>query len=144
MQIELAEQKAETVRVLRLLNRILPLDAKLVRADVDHGTGEKAARMGKIESPDQARILARDHLDLLRSWRERAHDGHRADAVRTEDREGIPVAPVHQRLHRLGADPDEAILADRHALRAPLLRRLATAAKPRSGMASQSGRLAAS
>src|SRR5262249_62170426 len=103
MQIELAEQKAETVWVLRLLNRILPLDAKLVRAAVDHGTGEKAAGMGEIEAPDQARILGRGRLHLWRSWRERAHDGHRADAVRTEVGEGVPVPPVHQRLLHLRA-----------------------------------------
>ena len=69
MQVEFAKQKAKTVRVLGLLNRVLPLDAKLVWAPANHAAREKAAWMGEIESPNQARILARDHFDLLRAWR---------------------------------------------------------------------------
>lgn len=36
--------------------------------------------------------------------------------MRTQDGEGIAVVPIHQRLHRLRADPDETILADRQRL----------------------------
>ena len=100
--------------------------------------------MGELEATEEAGILARGHVDRLSAGREGAHNRHRVAAVRTKNGERIAVPPIDEGLHGVCADPDETILTDSHERRAPVLRRLAAAAKPRSGMASQFGRLAAS
>ena len=119
MQIEFAQQKAEAVWVFRLLNRIGPHYAQAVGAAANHRTGEEAAGMGELEATEEAGILARDHVDRLSARRERAHDRHRVAVVWTENRERIAMPPIDERLHGLCADPDEAILTDRHARRGP-------------------------
>src|SRR5579883_782978 len=100
--------------------------------------------MGELQAAQETRILSRHDLDLLCAGRQSANNRHWSALVRAENGERIAMTPVDERLHRLGADPGEAILANRHERRPPMSRRLMIVAKPRSGIASQFGRLAAS
>jgi hypothetical protein len=73
MQIEVAKQKTEAVRIFRLLDRIGPTYAQDVGAVAGDGTGEETARMGELEAAEETRILARNDVDRLSARRERPH-----------------------------------------------------------------------
>ena len=128
MQVDIAEQRREGIRVFGLLYRVAPVDAQTV--GLLAGTDED---LGIADRQQRDRLLAVQQLHAHRARLEGTHDDAMRSPMRSQERERVWMTPFgdHQRLGD--------VLRVVHVHRAA-----ANLAKPAAGTSIQSGRLLAS
>ena len=143
MKVQLAEKEAEGVGVLRLLNRVGPVDAETVSAAAADIGGEEATVENLLHRRDHRTAVGVDHLYRGCTRQQRPHHMGLADRVATEDCEGIAMAPLHESLKCATVDIGKKVSTLKvHSEASRSL--IAIWAKPSSGMGSHFGRFRAS
>ncbi len=141
VQVEVGQHQAEGVGILGLLNGVRPLDAQAIRAVGGHRPGEQP-RVTLVAQLAKPPAIAGDDPHAKGARQEGADHQVLAHAVGTQEGEGVGQPPGQQlgrRRERIGRSPAHP------SVPAPVpISRSEIRVRPRSGMSSQVGRLAAS
>src|SRR5438105_26220 len=140
MQVDIAENGSEGIRIFRFLHGLRPVDTEKVGRTARKRTGEQASVFKGLEATQPFAAIARENIGARRAGQEGAHDRAVRSFMRAEKREGIGKPSLPQSvgcrkvsaMHRDVAHPN---ISSACAIRST---------KPRRGMPAQSGRFALS
>ncbi len=143
VEVKLAQQRAEGIRVFGLLHRARPGDAQQIGLRAVHPADEQPKRRHRRQPSERGAACARQHLGLQCARQEGTHDAPHRGVVRTQHAEWIAQRSIgHCSGHaRRQAWQIDHIVHDRTF--SPI-NCVTSCASPCSGTSIQVGRLAAS
>ena len=143
MQVDIAKQWPEGVRVLGFLDRTRPGDAEQIGLRAVHPADEQPRRGNRREPSERGATPAGQHLDGCRAWQEGAHDEPHRGVVRTEHAERVTQCPIGERFGHALRQAGQIGHVVHDGTFSPI-NCVASCARPRSGTSIQVGRFDAS
>ena len=144
VEIEVAEQEAETVGAFGVLDAARPADPEPVGTGRLQETGEQPGGMDHLQRAEAAAVFACHDVDAECAGQEGPDGAPPGDRVVAEDREGIAVLPLHQRMNGFGRNSRHRVPNQHHGRPSLPVKRSTIALKPRNGIGSHFGRFATS